>query len=259
VTRRDGPASAKHGRCGVFSKAEATREHSPVMIEHITPAIFSSATGALAVLLLAAGCSSRVDLADERASGSAAAGAPAASDSGSGAEGGTSSSGGTGGAGTGGSMHHHPSTGGTGGTSGAAIACCSVLEFRAQSDASGAPVYLDPGTERMDCFGYHVSTTEPSLFLAFGVLIDNELMLHGLEFVKVDEPQVNGSYHVCSNSEPAGEQLYHWAPGTGPLTLPAGSEIPIGAGDFQLRVHYINATDQVLRDSSGVGACVCPE
>jgi len=212
------------------------------------------ANASLVVLLLGAGCTSRVDLAQERASGSAAAGAPAKPVDATAGVGGGSSAGGTGGSGGSGATLEDASTG---------FSCpgsCTSVPIRARADLAGTPILVDPGTEAYECVGYQVMWPQPDpvQIVAFSPLIDNSLILHGFELFQASTPQVNGSYASCTDAPPEGVRVYHWAPGTGPLVLPPGSEIPLDTWDAVLAAHYINVTNRTQSDTSGVSACVCP-
>jgi hypothetical protein len=208
----------------------------------------------LTLLLLGAGCTSRVDLAQERASSTAADGAPAEPVDGTAGVGGGASSGGSGNVGSG-------ATGGSGVSTG--FECpgsCTSLPIRVRTDLAGTPFQLEPGEEAYVCVGYEVTwpLDRPAQIVAFSPVIDNEHILHGFELFAASTPQVNGSFAFCSDAPPQGVRVYHWAPGTGPLVLPAGSEIPLGAWDAVLAVHYINVGASTEFDTSGVSACVCP-
>lgn len=213
----------------------------------------------LSALLLGAGCTSRVDLAQERTSRSAAAGAPAEPIDATGVGGG-SSAGGSGNVGSG-------ATGGSGGSEmisdgSTEFSCpgsCTSIPIRARTDVTGTPYQIAPGEEAYECFSYHVTSLDqqPAQIIGFSPLIDNAQILHGFDLFAASTPQVNGSYAICTDTPPLGVRMYHWAPGTGPLVLPAGSEIRLD-WEALLAVHYINVSAAQQLDTSGVSACVCP-
>jgi len=209
----------------------------------------------LVVSLLASGCTSRVDLAEERASNSSAAGAPA-DVNGTGGVGAGSSAGGSGNVGSGGTGNA------TSADAALEFSCpsyCESFVLLARTDAAGTPVQVDPGTETWWCDGYHLSSVQahPGQIVAFSPIIDNSQMLYEFSLIKTSTPQQNGTSTACYDAPPQGERVYHWAPGTGSVVLPAGSEIPLDTWDFVLDLHYINVTAQPLRDTSGVSVCAC--
>lgn len=192
----------------------------------------------VALLLLATGCSARVDLASERQNSNSAENTPSG-DGGSGADGASSSLQRT-------SGYVCPDT-------------CTTTWFRANADSNSGPVSLAPGEEAWYCFGSHVSLSQPMLMTAFIPLIDNTTMLHDMALNKMSVSQTAGGYSLCPTVDPNATLVYEWAPGTNPETLSPGSQIPFDPGDFQLRVHYRNVTNTVMQgDTSGIGVCVCP-
>jgi hypothetical protein len=208
------------------------------------------AHASVAVLLIGAGCTSRVDLAQERAS-SAAAAAPGEPLDATSDVGGGSSAGGSGGS-AGSAMRSDAST-----EFECAAPLCMSLPIRAQTDPTHTPYQIAPGEEAYECFGYHIGQPEmQAQIVAFSPLIDNPQIVHGFDLFAASTRQVNGSYAICTDAPPQGVRVYHWAPGTGPLVLPSGSEIPL-EWDAVLAVHYINTSGAQQFDTSGVSACVC--
>jgi hypothetical protein len=196
------------------------------------------------------GCSSNVDLADQRQHEVPGTGGGTSEGGSSASNGGATSVGGatdTGGAPTADSGTSTPVVD----PSFCSDANCKTYDLR----SSGDPVFgtaLPPGDESTDCYGFHLNEATYTHVSAIAPLIVNEVELHDMKFYQASDSQV-GAIPVVCNDPVNGTLVYTWEPGAG--ASPESFELP--PGDLILQVHCINTSDHVQRDSSGVRLCAC--
>ena len=253
--------------------------------------ISTAAASLAAVAITVTGCSSRVEVAKDRAtaeqdvndSASSAGGAAATGSGGAAPEapeasGGAAEESGVAPSGAGGYVGE--ATGGINGESAASTggaashvtpkpedagapegpftcpSTCEVLPLRSHGESLSDAFSIKPGYEIRTCLAFHVETEAPADLTALTFVLDNEHVMHHSIVRRWSAPLTTGDTVQCP-PEGAGLIIAQWIPGGLPtFMMPGGT--PLGTGDFVLEMHYVNTNNVVERDRTGFDLCACP-
>jgi hypothetical protein len=133
---------------------------------------------------------------------------------------------------------------------------CDVLPLRSHGESLAEPFSIQPGYEIRTCLAFHVETGSQANLTALTFVLDNERVMHHAIVRRWSAPLTTGDTVTCP-PEGAGLIIAQWEPGAGPtFMMPGGT--PLGAGDFVLEMHYVNTNSLVERDRTGFDLCACP-
>jgi dopamine beta-monooxygenase len=113
------------------------------------------------------------------------------------------------------------------------------------------------------CRGFSIATPTPQHLVAFEPTVDDHALVHHMVLYRLAAPPP-GEVFPCDDMPRGAVAQFGWAPGTGPVELPAEAGLPVGdAGEvthFALQIHYDNPGQQFgHRDGSGMVAYATDE
>lgn len=107
------------------------------------------------------------------------------------------------------------------------------------------------------CYGFERKVDSKRHVIGVAPHVDNAAHVHHLLLFQTPEPLPSAPFRCSVSASPAWKLVAGWAPGVGPLELPAAAGYPEeGTTHWALQVHYNNvAAAREQRDESGFDLC----